>query len=306
MKIIQSFWSKPILAYRPDEKEGRTNGGWPNRSYYLMSWALSCLQALRFYDKVELITDQAGKELLIDRLHLPYTKVSLELDSIDQYSPDLWCLGKVLAYWSQHDPFLHIDSDVFLWKKFPASIENAEIAVQHKEMALPFYQALFKTLSPVLNFMPAPILASYNANYTLDAYNMGIAGGKRFDIFEQFKNAVFEFVNRNLTKLDRIPLGLFNPFLEQVLFLGVTSQANTKVECLIEMNDEDDVIRETQAYNSFVDAEREQKYIHLYGYCKQNEKYCLELEKKLKNAYFPYYKQITELEPHSNATYHYF
>jgi hypothetical protein len=306
MKIIQSFWSKPLFAYRADDKDGRINGGWPNKSYYLMSWALSCLQALRFYDKVELITDLAGKELLIDRLHLPYTKVSLELDNIEHYRADLWSLGKILAYSIQDEPFLHIDSDVFLWKEFPASIESAEVAVQHKEKALPFYQTLFKTLSPVLSYMPAPILEFNDANFCLDAYNMGIVGGRRLDVFEQFKIVAFEFVNRNLTELDRIPITLFNPFLEQVLFLCLTSQAKVNVQRLIELEDEDDVIRQTQSYISFVDAEKQKMFIHLYGYCKQNEKYCLELERKLKNTFAPYYKKIKELEPHCNATYNHF
>lgn len=38
-----------------------------------MSWALSCLQLKQSYDKVELVTDSEGAELLINKLHLPYT-----------------------------------------------------------------------------------------------------------------------------------------------------------------------------------------------------------------------------------------
>jgi hypothetical protein len=270
-----------------------------------MSWALSCLQATRFYDKVELVTDQIGKEILIDQLHLPYSKVCLELDSIQHYRADFWCLGKLHAYSIQNDPFLHIDSDVYIWKRFPKAIENARIAVQNIEKGYEFYQALFEKISSLLSYVPGLILEYKKTNDRFDAYNMGVVGGTELNIFKQFKEMAFEFINRNITQFDQMPVGLFNTFLEQVLFLCLTCKEKIDVQLLIKIKNRKKIIRETQSFPNFANAARHKKFIHLYGYCKQNEKYCLELEKKLKNDYHPYYKRIKELQPLHYAAYHY-
>ena len=64
-KIVQSYWSK---AYK-----NSPNSGWAFRETHYMSWALSCLQLKQFYDEIELITDSEGADLLINKLHLPYS-----------------------------------------------------------------------------------------------------------------------------------------------------------------------------------------------------------------------------------------
>jgi len=73
-------------------------GGWSDKKYNYMSWAFSCLQFKKYYSEVELITDKLGKELLIDKLELPYTSVKVELDQLNSYHSDLWALGKIVKY----------------------------------------------------------------------------------------------------------------------------------------------------------------------------------------------------------------
>jgi hypothetical protein len=97
MKIIQSFWTKPFLQ-SPDLQDSRMNGGWPARKYNYFSWALSCLQLCRYYQNVELVTDDLGKFILIEKLKLPYTSVKTELNRINDYNAGLWALGKICAY----------------------------------------------------------------------------------------------------------------------------------------------------------------------------------------------------------------
>jgi hypothetical protein len=67
MKIVHSFWSKPGQSKIKTEF-GRSDGGWLDRKYYYMSWALSCLLFRKLYDKVELVTDKAGEDLLVQKL----------------------------------------------------------------------------------------------------------------------------------------------------------------------------------------------------------------------------------------------
>ncbi len=80
MKIVHSYWSKPNLIQK---KASQNLGGWTHRAFNYMSWALSCLKFKEFYPNIELVTDQKGKELLIDRLGLPYTSVKVvSIDSL--------------------------------------------------------------------------------------------------------------------------------------------------------------------------------------------------------------------------------
>ena len=118
MKIVQSFWSKPHSDALINVWESRSHGGWLDDKYHYMSWALSSYQLRKYYDEVELVTDAAGKELLIDILNLPYTNVVVKLDEINDYDRDLWALGKVYTYSLQQSPFLHVDGDIFIWKPF--------------------------------------------------------------------------------------------------------------------------------------------------------------------------------------------
>jgi hypothetical protein len=48
-----------------------------------MSWVLSCISLREHYSDVVLYTDSAGKHLLIDTLHLPYTEVCTVLDDFN-------------------------------------------------------------------------------------------------------------------------------------------------------------------------------------------------------------------------------
>ena len=135
MKIIHSYWSKPALYTGKGVKE-KTFGGWPSKKYEYMSWALSCLSFKKFYPNIELITDAYGKKTLVDELQLPYTSVKIELDVLNKYPTQLWALGKLHAYSLQEEPFIHVDNDIFIWRKFDDEIENAHLIAQHVDHLL--------------------------------------------------------------------------------------------------------------------------------------------------------------------------
>ncbi len=76
MTFLNSFWTNTtdILDLKC---------GFPHAKFHLMSWALSSMQLRKFYPHLSLYTDDFGKELLVDRLHLPYTAVHLDLEGLD-------------------------------------------------------------------------------------------------------------------------------------------------------------------------------------------------------------------------------
>jgi len=125
MRAVWSFWSKP---YRT--RSGRT---WREPLHHYLAWGLTLRLACRHYPETVLVTDTAGKALLIDTLGLPFREVSTELDRLRDVDPGWWTLGKLVAYGLQDRPFVHIDTDVFLWKALPAALAGASVFTQCPE-----------------------------------------------------------------------------------------------------------------------------------------------------------------------------
>ncbi len=119
MRAVWSFWSKPSQA--------RKNIGWYSDLHHLLAWGLSLQTARRHYPETVLITDRPGKKLLIDQLGLPFVNVSTELERLSNVDPGWWALGKLVAYSVQDQPFIHIDTDAFLWKALPRQLTESEV-----------------------------------------------------------------------------------------------------------------------------------------------------------------------------------
>src|SRR5262249_42856235 len=116
-RAVWSYWSKPY--------EARRHEPWPSERHHLLSWVLSTMTARRHYGETTLCTDDAGARLLVDGIGLEFEHVSTALNALHVSNPDWWALGKLYAYRMQTEPFVHIDSDVFLWRPLspdPASV----------------------------------------------------------------------------------------------------------------------------------------------------------------------------------------
>lgn len=125
MRAVWSFWSKPFFAYK-----GRI---WREPQHHLLAWGLSLRQARKHYPDTQLVTDKAGKALLVDRLGLHFDEVSTDLEALRDVDPGWWALGKLHAYSLQDRPFIHVDTDVFLWEPLPAHVASAPVFAQCPE-----------------------------------------------------------------------------------------------------------------------------------------------------------------------------
>jgi hypothetical protein len=125
MRAVWSFWSRPHAAAQ----------GWQWREplHHFLAWGLSLQLARRHYPETALVTDTPGRALLVDRLGLAFTHVSTELDELADADPRLWALGKLVAFSVQEEPFVHLDTDVFLWRALPARLTAAPVLGQHPE-----------------------------------------------------------------------------------------------------------------------------------------------------------------------------
>jgi len=125
MQAVWSFWTKPYRAHH--------HGVWLTDAHHLFAWVLSVETAKRHYDRTCLVTDDDGAQLLVGRLGLEFTSVSTALTALRDANPAWWVLGKLWAYRLQSQPFVHIDNDVFLWKRLPERVERAAVFAQNPE-----------------------------------------------------------------------------------------------------------------------------------------------------------------------------
>jgi len=125
VRAVWSFWSKPFHAFK-----GRI---WHEPKHHLFAWGLSLRLARKHFRSTQLVTDSAGKALLVDELGLEFDEVSTALDGLSDIDEGWWALGKMMAYGIQDRPFIHLDTDVFLWNSPPASLLAAKVFAQCPE-----------------------------------------------------------------------------------------------------------------------------------------------------------------------------
>ena len=192
MRAVWSFWSPPWLA-----QTGRT---WCTPLHHLLAWGISLTAARRHYPDTVLITDHYGKKLLIDELGLPFAHVSTELERIKDADPAWWALGKLIAYSMQDRPFVHLDTDVFLWKPLPAEIAAAAVFSQCPEY---FRRQDRRSCDMENSFsdsnVPLPVEWQWAVSRE-DAFireeNCGIIGGVRTDFIRYYAQTAVDLILR--------------------------------------------------------------------------------------------------------------
>lgn len=291
MKIIQSYWSLPNQTHDLDTN-GRSKGGFIDIRFNYMSWALSCLSLKKFYKNVELITDKQGENLLIDILKLPYSNVTVALDSLNNYHPKLWAIGKIKAYQLQTEPFLHVDGDVFIWKPFgDKEFSNNKLIVQNIERSYEYYSEILDSLTTNFNYIPQIVKTNYAELKDFTSVNAGIIGGNDMDFFQTYTHEAFNFVDKNIDKLDSINTGLFNCVYEQYLFYCLAKEKNITITPFLQLKPKKE-FSELMCFNL---VPYEKSYVHLIGFAKSSFYACEQVEMRLKYEYPQYHKLINQL-----------
>ena len=191
LRAVWSFWSKPFHA--------EIFRRWNAPRHHLQAWALSLRLAREHYPETALITDTAGKAMLVGALGLEFGEVSTELDRLRDVDPDWWALGKLVAYSLQDRPFVHIDSDVFLWRALPATLAAAPVFAQCPERhaldpegALRRVERAFERCGLAL-----PTEWEWSSSRLTTAFrqdNCGILGANRCDFVRHYARAALDLV----------------------------------------------------------------------------------------------------------------
>lgn len=218
MRAVWSFWSKPFAAHR--------NRVWASDRHHLLSWVLSLETARRHYRPCVLVTDTEGARLLVDGIGLAFDEVHTTLDGIANADPGWWALGKLYTYREQSDPFVHIDSDVYLFRALPSELESAPVFAQNAEHFVPgqsFYQpeAVEYALSGASNgWLPPEWLWYRRSGADSRGECCGVLGGTRVDFIRHYASQAIRLIEDpgNRQALEALPDKLVHTcLLEQYL-----------------------------------------------------------------------------------------
>lgn len=285
MRAVWSFWSKPYRAGRGSR--------WLSDYHARLAWGLSVELARRHYPDTTLVTDDDGAELLVDRLKLPFRSISLELNTLDDRDPGWWALGKLHAYRLQTEPFVHIDSDVFLWNRLPAELERAAVFAQSPEVFGPEREGWYPLRAVERTFAESGWLPdawkAYSARRSaLEAACCGIVGGNRLDVLREWAELgvrVAEAPENAAGWAAWADKGYCNVLIEQFL-LNAVVERRRELEWLAD----DANLRVAYLFPSdadaYDDAQAEARgYTHLIGGAKANPELMGDLEARMHADY---------------------
>jgi hypothetical protein len=291
MKIVQTFWtcdSKNLQELK------NFRSGWFSKSHHYMGWAYSCLQLRKFYDEVELVTDELGKQLLIDELELPYTSVKVVLDDALADCPwHFWATSKIISYGYQDKPFIHVDGDIFISKPFEKQIESAQIISQNLESDFECYHIAMKEVKKIDKYVPAEILVDNEINHQIFASNMGIFGGNNIDFIHQFAKEALQFSKAYYDFSTVKNLEYFNCVFEQYLLYCMAKKNEIEIEYFF---------NPTYFFEDYAPISQFNKkgtnslnYVHLVGYHKRTLSKCNTLSDVLKRDYPFYFHKVNQV-----------
>lgn len=292
-RAVWSYWDKPFRHHH--------NSVWWSERHHLLAWILSLETARRHYPETVLHTDREGHRLLVDGLGLGFTEVHTDLDQLDGADPDWWVLGKLYTYRAQERPFIHIDTDVFLWQPIDPAVSSAPVFGQNPEWfnfdGGSWYQPKYydQCLRQQGGWMPEA-WRWYVDRRGGEAVCCGILGGQSPEFIRDYADQAIRFISHP----DNQPIwaGMEHKIGDNILFEQYflsaciafhTQQANTRFQGITT-----GYVFESPEVAYQGDKAREIGYTHLIGGAKRNEEYARRLEARVARDYPNAYRRCLE------------
>jgi hypothetical protein len=236
---LYSFWSTPYL-----EKNAFKTFAEFNTEYdFVLSWSMSVKLAKQNFKKVVFVTDTWAWENLFKKLNLPFDEVKLSLDDIT-HTTDVWSVSKAYAILEMDAPFLHIDSDVYLWTELPNHILNKPILVQDAESILQdrtvgqVYLALEWEYNTYLKSTSSYLDNSNFINRDVFGYNCGVVGGNDVKFLNKWASEMIKVTSAydEFKKTSKYNNHYIAVWVEQSLLLVMSDFYKVQVTELIDRN----------------------------------------------------------------------
>jgi len=296
MRAVWSFWSRPFTSHHHTH--------WVKPVHHLFSWVISLETARKHFSRTVLYTDDDGARLLVDQLGLQFDEVSTDLNVLASYDPAWWSLGKVWTYRAQHEPFIHIDSDVFLWQPLPPELISAPLFVQCPDFFVPnasHYkpELLESTISRGGEiWLPAEWVWFRASGARQRGESCGIFGGRRIDFIQHYTNQAFKLLEHPANQPGWSHMkekSDHNILLEQYLLAACIDYHRDRpaspfrdIEIKYLFSSLDDALASDDATRL--------GYTHLVGTAKKNPHIITRLEQRMQRDYPEYYERCLEIE----------
>jgi hypothetical protein len=239
---------------------------------------------------------------------LEFEVVSTELNALHSQDPEWWVSGKLYAYRAQTQPFIHLDSDVFLWKPLPNRVVSAPVFAQNPEHFTfgdenAWYRPeVFKEIfESVQGWLPEEF-KWYVSGRHKQAMCCGIFGGNHVDFIRHYADTAIQMVEhpQNQTALPLLKNKSLDSFMVEQYFLAacvfyhqkheISTYRDVNIECL---------------FSSFETAFNQAKqlgFTHLLGGSKRNARLADKLERRVAKDYPDRYQRcLNYLDKMANA-----
>lgn len=261
MNLIQSYFNNNIT-----KADINYSGGYLSAEINWLSMAYSCLLLKRNNPDKRLIF--YGNETIVhlfkDLFKLPYDEYRI-IECTGEYAKWFYCWPKIVTYQEQNTPFIHIDTDVFMWKPMPHRLLQAPLVAQHLERDSNFYMDVYRQIGIDRVQLPGYLEACNDGKY-INSYNAGLLGGNDITFFKRYLKEILDFVNSNrncFLQSDR--RFLYNVVFEQWLFYGLTKEENKVVDTFYKDAITDFDMEKAKVSQQILSLE-ELEYLHVMEY----------------------------------------
>lgn len=185
MKIVYTYY--PVLNKQITESE-------------IYSLTLSVLWIKKFYKNVFLYTDKKTKKL-INELKIPFDVI--DTDILNEVNTKTFSIPKLLVYSNQNEPFLHLDNDLILYKKFNFDNDNKIIFSFNEGLSeinsyTKYHNQFFKTyvnsLDKIFNNLDDNFLKHISLS---EVGNMSVFGGINYKIIQTASDYCLDIYKKN-------------------------------------------------------------------------------------------------------------
>tara|TARA_R110000787_G_scaffold22609_2_gene65506 strand:- start:1005 stop:2198 length:1194 start_codon:yes stop_codon:yes gene_type:complete len=218
--------------------------GFNNESDFALSWITSVKSAKLHFKNVVLVTDTWAWDNIFSKLDLPFDEVKLTLDSIDE-NTNMWAISKAHAILEMNEPFLHIDSDVYIWEALDKKYLMSNLLVQSNESSesdiqSDFYYSLYEIHNLYFKGINTYLDNSNLIERDIYAYNCGVVGGTDVEFLRKWAGQMIETANVIDTIIPSIDELEFNPsdvmvWVEQTLLMLMAEHHMVDVSELVEI-----------------------------------------------------------------------
>ncbi|MGL5890947.1 MAG: DUF6734 family protein [Bacteroidia bacterium] len=187
MKAVFSLWKRPV-------DYGLLRYGYNSIFDMACSYVLAIEKARKFYPEINLVTDDSGKNLLVNQLKIPFGQVTTELNELSALSPMHWALPKILAVKVQEKPFIYLEGNIILWNDLPEELKKMELVFQNPEPSDLFDQYYLDILKN--NYSNAPVKPKVFDGFEVStAFNTSLSLINNLELAGYWAEAAIDYVN---------------------------------------------------------------------------------------------------------------